>query len=64
MVRFGYSLVAVEVKVQKDNKTLNVSSLGKPLSFVFPRVLGVLKWPSLELRRKFISLVQMCKIIL
>ena len=45
MVRSGYSLVAVEVKVQKDNKTLNVSSLGKPLSFVFPRVLGVLKWP-------------------
>ena len=41
-----------------------VSSLGKPLSFVFPRFLGVLKWPSLELRRKFISLVQMCKIIL
>ena len=39
MVRSGYSFVAVEVKVQKYNKTLNVRSLGRPVSFVFPRVL-------------------------
>ena len=39
MVRSGYSFVAVEVKVQKYNKTLNARSLRKPVSFVFPRVL-------------------------
>ena len=39
LVRSGYSSVAVEVKVKKYNKTLNVRSLGKPVSFVFPRVL-------------------------
>ena len=39
MVLSGYSFVAVEVKVRKYNKTLNVMSLGKPVSFVFPRVL-------------------------
>ena len=37
MVRSGYSFVAVEVKVLKYNKTLYVRSLGKPVSFVFPR---------------------------
>ena len=35
LVRYGYSLVTVEVKVEKYNKTLNVRSLGKPVSFVF-----------------------------
>ena len=39
LVRSGYSFVAVEVKVEKYNKTLNVRSLGKPVSFVFPREL-------------------------
>ena len=39
MVSSGYSFVAVEVKVLEYNKTLNVRSLGKPVSFVFPRVL-------------------------
>ena len=39
LVRSSYSFVAVEVKVWKYNKTLNVRSLGKPVSFVFPRVL-------------------------
>ena len=38
LVRSGYSFVAVEVKVEY-NKILNVRSLGKPVSFVFPRVL-------------------------
>ena len=37
LVRSGYSFAAVEVKVQKYNKTLNVRSFGKPVSFVFPR---------------------------
>ena len=41
LISSGYSFVAVEVKVQKYNKTLNVRSLGKPVSFVFPRVLMV-----------------------
>ena len=35
LVRYGYSLVTVEVKVEKYNKTLNVRSLRKPVSFVF-----------------------------
>ena len=39
MVRSGYSFVAVAVKVLKCNKTLNVRSLGKPVSFVFPPIL-------------------------
>ena len=43
LVRSGYltySFVVVEVvKVKKYNKTLHVGSLGKPVSFVFPRVL-------------------------
>ena len=39
LIRSGYSFLAVEVKVKKYNKTLNVRSLGKPVSFVFPRVL-------------------------
>ena len=34
-----YFFVAVEVKVQRYNKTLNVRSLGKLVIFVFPRVL-------------------------
>ena len=38
LIRSGYSFVAVEVKVWKYNKTLNVRFLGKPVSFVFPRV--------------------------
>ena len=43
LVRSGYltySFVVVEdVKVKKYNKTLHVGSLGKPVSFVFPRKL-------------------------
>ena len=39
MVRSCYSFVAVEVKCEEYNKTLNVRFLGKPVSFVFPRVL-------------------------
>ena len=38
LIRSGYSFVAVEVKVWKYNKTLNVRFPGKPVSFVFPRV--------------------------
>ena len=38
MIRSGYSFVAVEVKVWKYNKTLNFRFTGKPVSFVFPRV--------------------------
>ena len=37
LLRSDYSFVAVEVKAY--NKTLNVRSLEKPVSFVFPRVL-------------------------
>ena len=39
LIRSGYSFLAVEVKVKKYNKTLNVRSLGKPVCFGFPRVL-------------------------
>ena len=43
LVRSGYStysFVTVEVvKVKKYNKPLHVGSIGKPVSFVFPRVL-------------------------
>ena len=39
LVRSGFFLVAVVVKVWKYIKTLNFGSLGKPVSFVFPRVL-------------------------
>ena len=38
LIRSGYSFVAVEVKVWKYNKTLNFRFTGKPVSFVFPRV--------------------------
>ena len=48
LVLSGYSFVAVEVKVYKYNKTLNVRSLGKPASFVFPRVLMFLSTSSRE----------------
>ena len=47
LVRSGYSFVVVEVKVSKYNKTLNVRSLGKPISFVFP---GVLMFPETKSR--------------
>ena len=43
LVHSGYSFVAVEVKDYKFNKTLNVRSLRKPESFVFPQVLMFLK---------------------
>ena len=40
LIRSGYFFfVAVEVKVQKYNKALNVRSRGKPVSFVLPRIL-------------------------
>ena len=39
LIRSGYSFVAVEVKVEKYYKTLDVRSLRKPVSFVFPGVL-------------------------
>jgi len=47
LVGSGYSFVAVVVKVKKYNKTLNVRSLGKPVSFVFPRAL---MFPETKLR--------------
>ena len=39
LIRSGYSFVAVEVKVEKYYKTLDVRSLRKPVRFVFPGVL-------------------------
>ena len=35
----GYSFVAVEVKPRNTTKHVNIRSLGKPVSFLFPRVL-------------------------
>ena len=46
MICSGYSFVPVEVNVLKSNKTLNVRSLGKPVSFVFPQVLMFPESPS------------------
>ena len=37
LVPSGYSFVALEAKAKIYNKTLNVRSLGKQISFVFPR---------------------------